>query len=265
MRTYTNLARPEDVYRTGQQLYRRPGPLLTAFASWPGPDGAGGLPFAFAVVYLPLHRTRAVAVTEGTLAFGFRAVSVRSEADLPALVGLADLELMRARSQAEVLAGEALPGELAALRRLVPGRLTRGLSAVQVAWPNRAAVGRGLARMIDTSPDLPGGMRTDGLKVAGIVNAAPSGGTCGTRPGGPATPGDEELVAAEGAGQALLIALAGARHLGRYEWAGRLRVAALMRAAGWDCFPGVTWHDDGSAAERAGTSPGPPGEGMGQR
>jgi len=31
MLTWTNMTRPEDPYRTGQQLYRRPSPQLAAF------------------------------------------------------------------------------------------------------------------------------------------------------------------------------------------------------------------------------------------
>ena len=63
MRTYTNLTWPDDPYRTGQQLYRRPVPELAAFAARRA--GAGELPVAAAVaiVYLPLHRTQAISVT----------------------------------------------------------------------------------------------------------------------------------------------------------------------------------------------------------
>ena len=71
MRTYTNLAWPDDPYRASQQLYRRPSPMLAGFAVVP--PGQSMATAAIAVAYLPLHRTRAITVTEGTLASGFRA------------------------------------------------------------------------------------------------------------------------------------------------------------------------------------------------
>ncbi|HEV2375984.1 MAG TPA: hypothetical protein VGS19_27925 [Streptosporangiaceae bacterium] len=63
MRTYTNLAWPDDPYRTGQQPYPRPTPRLAAFAM--GQTTGSSLPEAqaAAVVYLPLHRPRSVAIT----------------------------------------------------------------------------------------------------------------------------------------------------------------------------------------------------------
>ena len=42
MHVYTNMAWPDDPYRTGQQLYRRPAPRLAAFATWPAFAGAFG-------------------------------------------------------------------------------------------------------------------------------------------------------------------------------------------------------------------------------
>jgi hypothetical protein len=75
MRTYTNLAWPDDPYRASQQPYARPSPMLAAFAVVPPGQCAVMAPAAVAVAYLPLHRTRAITVTEDTLAFGFRAAS----------------------------------------------------------------------------------------------------------------------------------------------------------------------------------------------
>jgi hypothetical protein len=36
--------------------------------------------------------------------------------------------------------------------------------------------------------------------------------------------------------RALMIALVCARHLGRYEWAGTLRIGPVLAAATWDCL-----------------------------
>ena len=64
MRTWTNMTRPGDPYRTGQQLYRRPSGQLAAFAAGGALRGGGRRrPACCVMVYLPLHRTRPVAVT----------------------------------------------------------------------------------------------------------------------------------------------------------------------------------------------------------
>ena len=120
MRTYTNMTWPDDPYRTGQQLYRRPVPRLAAFtAERTAADGRPG-PAAVAIVYLPLHRTQAISVTEQTLTFGFRAASTDDAAEAPGLAAVADLDLMQARRHAAVLAGAPAgrrPGRPAAGRR----------------------------------------------------------------------------------------------------------------------------------------------------
>jgi hypothetical protein len=84
MAVYTNMTWPDDPYRTGQQLYRRPGPRLAAFTAGPrAGDGRAGAASA-AMVYLPLHRTRVMAVSETTLTFGFRAVCAAAAEPGPA-------------------------------------------------------------------------------------------------------------------------------------------------------------------------------------
>jgi len=40
--------------------------------------------------------------------------------------------------------------------------------------------------------------------------------------------------------RALMIALVCARHLGRHEWAGTLRIGPVLAAATWDCLPQPT-------------------------
>ena len=83
MQTWTNLAWPDDPYRTGQQLYRRPAPRLAAFTTWPAVTSGPAVPATTAVVYLPLHRTRPVTVTAQTLTFGFRAASTATRRRCP--------------------------------------------------------------------------------------------------------------------------------------------------------------------------------------
>ncbi len=107
MLTWTNMTRPEDPYRTGQQLYRRPSPQLAAFTVTTPAGHGHSLPYSYAVVYLPLHRTRAVTVTEETVAFGFRTASIDDDDEVHALAAVADLDLMQARRHAAILAGHA--------------------------------------------------------------------------------------------------------------------------------------------------------------
>jgi hypothetical protein len=93
MEIYTNLVRPDDPYRTGQQLYRRPPPRLAAFTVSQTAWASRPAPTAAAIVYLPLHRTQVLAVTEETLAFGFHAASIGGEAGGQPLAQVAGLDL----------------------------------------------------------------------------------------------------------------------------------------------------------------------------
>jgi len=231
MLTWTNLAQPGDPYRTGQRLYRKPAPLLAAITARQTPGNGDSPSTVFAVVYLPLHRTRALPVSEGTLAFGFRAASVRGGAGMAALAEAAGLDLMAARSHAAVLAGHDLPAELAFLTR--PGAApARGLAAAGQAWAGRDRAGRGTPVMIDSAADLPGGPALDRVcELARIISVGRACRLPGSRPAGAGT---TARIAVE---RALAIALACARHLGRCEWEGTLDTASLISACAWDCFP----------------------------
>jgi len=233
MHTYTNLAWPDDPYRASQQLYPRPSPMLAAFAVLPAGQCPIVAPAAVAVAYLPLHRTRAITVTEDTLAFGFRAASTAAASSIPGLAGLADLDLMLARRHARFLAGYALPAGLRALRDAAPGLAGRGLAAVEAGAAGQPA--RGMATVIDIGDghhDLAVICRN------AVITASPaslaSGVTPGSDPAGPAAAGRLAAAAAE---RALAIALASARRLGRYRWQNRLRTARVLAAAAWDLFP----------------------------
>jgi hypothetical protein len=232
MRAWTNLAWPDDPYRTGQQLYRRPGGRLASFTTWPPVAGDQQAPAAAAIVYLPLHRSRPVTVTGQTLAFGFRAASASELADVPAVAAVADLDLMQARRHAAVLTGYQLGKDLAALQRADGSAACRGLAAVAGDWAGRSPAA-GQAVLFDCDLDLPGGLplgpacQQDGITPMTTVGAADGDWH-------PAT-----LAVA----RALAIALLCARHLGRYEWAGTLDTRALMAASAWDCLP---WPEPGA-------------------
>jgi len=260
MRTYTNLAWPDDPYRASQQLYARPSPMLAAFAVMPPGQCAVTAPAAVAVAYLPLHCTRAITVTEDTLAFGFRAASAADGGCIPRPAGVADLDLMQARRHARFLVGHALGDSLRALREAAPGLVARGLDAVESCWADRQARARGTATMID--------IRNDRHDLAAIcrsaaVTASPASMASGIPSGGPAGRGTAERLAAAAAERALAIALACARGLGRYRWEGTVRTARIMAATAWDLFPNVAWDDtacDQPASWQAVTRIGNPGD-----
>jgi hypothetical protein len=227
MRTWTNLPWPDDPYRTGQQLYRRPAGRLAAFTTWPTVAGGRAVPLTTAIVYLPLDRSKPVSVTGQTLAFGFRAVSADDPAELPAVAAIADLDLMQARRHAAVLTGYHLARDLTALRQADGTTARRGLAAVADDWADRSpAAGR--AALVDCDLDLPGAGLPLGqaCQQAGI---SPMGtGAVGQGTSHPAT------LAVK---RALVIALLCARHHGRYEWDGILDTGEAMAAATWDCLP----------------------------
>ncbi len=229
MPTYTNMTWPDDPYRTGQQLYRRPVPRLAAFTARRTATGGHLAPAAVAIVYLPLHRTRTLTVTEQTLTFGFRAASTDDAAEMPGLAAIADLDLMQARRHAAILAGHLLAGDLAVLRQADDAGVWRGLAAVEREWANRGeATGR--AAMFDCQLDLPGSPSLEqACQQAGIFSPH------GSPPGEDRSAGHQ--AAALAVERALMIALLCARHQGRYDWAGTLRTGQVMAAATWDCLP----------------------------
>jgi hypothetical protein len=240
MRTWTNLAWPDDPYRTGQQLYRRPAPKLAAFTTWPAVSGGRQVAAATAIVYLPLHRSRPVTVTGQTLAFGFRAVSTSDPAEVPAVAALADLDLMRARRHAAVLTACHLGKDLAALQEADRVPEYRGLAAVAGDWADRSPA-PGRAALFDCDLDLPGGL--------------PLGQVCQQAGISPMTtadfPDEGSYQATLAVERALAIALLCARHQGRYAWDGILDTKTAMVDSAWDCLP---WPE--TAASATGTSPG---------
>ena len=130
------MAAPDDPYRTGQQLYRRPCPMLAAFTVAPTADASN------LVARGNRHRVPAAAPDPHA---GHNGGDVdlwvpRSQRHLrgrnTALAAVADVDLMQARRHAAVLAGHSLPADLHLLRKhTVDG--TRGLAAVEEIWAER--------------------------------------------------------------------------------------------------------------------------------
>jgi len=241
--TCTNLAWPEDPYRTGQQLFRKPGPMLAAFTLAPAlPAWARREALvSAAVAYLPLHRSRTVTITGPELAFGFRVVSTADRVALPELARTADLDLARAGRHAAVLAGLRLAGDLDRLRSLAGGQALRGTTAVLRDWAGRDTPARGKALMVDCGLDLSAGPLDQACQQAQISLGA---GWDQTQPGDAA---DVELAAAGTTGRALMTALLAGRHLGRVSWPQDLDVAEIITASAWDQFPHLCPRQVGAA------------------
>jgi len=256
MEIYTNLVWPDDPYRTGQQLYRRPAPRLAAFTV--SRTGCASCPAATAaIVYLPLHRTQTLAVTEETLAFGFHAASIGAEAGTPALAQVADLDLMQARRHAAILAGHMLAGDLAALRALAPDAVLRGVTAVERDWADRSAPAKGRAVMLDCGLDLPGAASPAEACAQARISVS-NAATCTVLD----EPAASEQATAVAVQRALVAALVTARHLGRYTWEGILHADEIMAAGAWDCFPHLLTGRPGAAADAGVTVAGQPGHGV---
>lgn len=195
------------------------------------------MPAAVAVAYLPLHRTRAITVTEATLTFGFRAASTVDAENVRELAELADLDLMQARRHAAVLAGHYLPLICVPCATQRPGRSPGG-------WTRWKPIGltarhsRGAAPPWSTSaPTWATAAQTWPTPVM-VPPLSPPPSLTSQDPSGAVT---AEYLAAAVIEQALAIALVGARHLGHYRWDGVLATAQVMAAATWDLFQYVTW------------------------
>jgi len=244
MKTYTNMTWPDDPYRTGQQLYRRPAPRLAAFAVDQATEVNFGWPPAFAIVYLPLHRTQALAVTEQRLAFGFRAASIDGGVEASGMAKLADLDLMQARRHAAFLAGYRLIDDLIALQNSAHDDVLRGVAAVTEEWADRHAPSRGKASMFDCGLDFPSAASLEEACERSRVSSPTMRG-CGQEN----TSADGEHAAAGAVERALTIALISARHLNRYTWEGTLQTEVLMAANAWDCFPRIPTDHEGSVPD----------------
>ncbi len=231
MQIYTNMAWPDDPYRTGQQLYPRPAPMLAAFAVESSWARGSQVTAAAAIVHLPLHRTRPVTVTGPALMFGFRAASITGDAEAGALARLADLDLSQARRHAEILTGCALSRALSELQ-LLAGITLRGLSALQQEWAHRHAPARGRAALFDCPADLPGQPFLQDACQQARLTARP-----GSLPAGLDETAAAGMLAALLVERALIMALVCARHLGRYHWDGTLNTGDIMAAGTWDCLP----------------------------
>ena len=148
-----------------------------------------------------------------------------------------DLDLMRARRHAAVLAGYRLGKDVAALQGTNGVTACRGLAAVAGDWADRSPA-PGRAALFDCALDLPGGPPLgQACQQAGITPMTTA-----------ETPGEGRYHATLAVERALAIALICARHQGRYQWTGALDTRTMMTDSAWDCLP---WPETAAPATSA--------------
>lgn len=237
MRSFTNLGWPDDPYGTSQRMCTRKPRLLAAFAAVSADNGAHAIPIAYAVIYLRMHRTRTVPLDPATFAFGFRTAAAEGPGDAAALAMLFDLDLLRAREHAAILAAHSFLDDLHCMRQATPSTL-RGVTAVLETWPTERR--RGLARMVDIAGD--GAATLDNLQQTCIqLGIAPASALRGLAC--PCTvahhgdrhnqPGSVRWLAAAAVKKALIVGLIAGWQEGCLIWKGRMDITgALAREAG---------------------------------
>jgi len=229
MRTDTNMAWPDDPYGTGQ-LWRKEPWLLAAFAIRFLAQDQSPYPFCYSVAYLRLHRTQVIDLTSG-VSFGFRTVTVETRAELDQLLGLFDLDAMRARRLAKIVAGWHLADDLALIHAHAGGEVGRGVRSLAESWIDRKQGEPALARMCDVAYDLAvpvGDVAAAAAKsqidISAVRGACESSGPLDMAP------------AAWSTTRALIFGLIAGRTLNRFSWHGAFNVCTALDENAGDCF-----------------------------
>jgi len=260
MASYTNMAWPEDPYGTGQ-LWRREPHLLAGLAvCWTGEAGQA-VPVCYAVAYLRLHRTRPVDLTSG-VSFGFRTVVAAAGDEVRDLVRMFDLDVLRARRLAKVVAGCSLARDLHAFDALAVGDVGRGIRGLAAVWGADDGDNPGLARVFDIADehaqsqgDLAVASARVGVSASTVRWAfapqhtidAMAGIARGQRAGENAAcenpVGREpdmirsvDWLGACSTERALVCAITAGRMLDRHIWEGPPDIGKAMAVNAWDCF-----------------------------
>jgi hypothetical protein len=229
MRTATNMAWPDDPYGTGQ-LWRKEPRLLAGFAVASLTDGPQVYPVSYAATYLRLHRTQAVDLTPG-INFGFRAVSIDTNAELSPLLQVFDMDVMRARRLAKIVAGWRLAEDLAVMRTHSVQQVGRGIQGLVESWSDRGHSNLALAQMCDVAYDQP-------VAAADLATVAISYGIDISAVREVCEPPDRlsMSLAAWSTIRALICALIAGRALSRFTWQGSLDIGVAVAANAGDCL-----------------------------
>jgi hypothetical protein len=251
VREITNLSWPDTPLGAEWRPFGRPARMLTAVTVEWVDDGETALPVCATVVYLRVHRTRTLEVGDQRLRLGFRTSLAETDEEIPALGGLIDSHLIRARRHAHVLAGHSFLDDLTLLKlNERPGQCLVGVTAVGQAWAEREIHERDTAYLFDTCCDLPlPATAADGdlTAVCAAMAIEPPHDPVGLlRPGavaelhdaltGPDAAQAGELLAAASLGRGLTVALLAAAGREHLTWRSPLRVDRLRADEAWDCL-----------------------------
>jgi hypothetical protein len=227
MPAYTNMAWPGDPYGTGQ-LWRKEPRLLVGLAVH-GVNGKDQNGLGFAITYLRLSRTPPIDLAAG-LSFGFRAAVTVTLDEHDQLVRLFDLEVLRARRLAKIIAGYHLADDLAAVCA-ISQQCGRGIQGLRDWWAAHDDSSAGLARRFDLG-------REETSASVGLAAVA--------RVSGIAFPAEHlaeeptaKRLAATATERALLCALVAGRSLGQAFWEGYLDCDAIVAANAEQCLKPV--------------------------
>lgn len=225
MRSTTNLAWPVTPFGAGQRPFGKAHPMMATVAvGW----AVHVLRPAWAcVVYLNTDSTRVLVLDGRHLNFGFELLTSDDTDQPTALPERLDDLLVACRRRARILVGHDLAPDLVRLSTLAAERRLPGVDAVYQQWTDRAAKGRGMAKMFDTAHDL-GLPAAAELRVAcehAALKAAAIADPCG------ATPTE---TARQAITRALAIALIAARAIGKYDWTVPVDLDQLVTDAAWD-------------------------------
>jgi hypothetical protein len=234
----TNMAWPDDPYGTGQ-LWRKEPLLAVGFALQRKVDNGQTWPISYAVTYLRLHRTQAIDLSPG-VSFGFRAVTIETRTEMLHMLRLFDLDAMRARRLAKLVAAWRLADDLGLIGATFGEDAGRGIHSLAESWQDRDRGAPALANMIDLAYDRT--PQADDLITAAASSdmEVPSMGQACDSPAHlemPLAAAPVEHLAACSTVRALLCALTAGRILDRFTWEGPLDVSAAMAANAGDCFP----------------------------
>jgi hypothetical protein len=224
MPAYTNMAWPSDPYGTGQ-LWRKEPRLLVGLAvhglNGEDQDGLGS-----AITYLRLSRTPPTDLT-ASLSFGFRAAAAITPDERDHMVRLFDLEVLRARRLAKIIAGYHLADELAGVCA-ISQQHGRGIQGLRDWWEGHDDGSAGLARTFDLAQE-------ETSARVGLATVAQASGIA-LPAEHPAEEPTAKRLAAVATERALLCALVAGRSLGQAFWEGCLDCDAVIAANAWDCF-----------------------------
>ena len=259
---YTNMAWPDDPYGTGQ-LWRKEPLLLAGFAiRWVDQPGRPA-PVCYAVAYLRLSRAGPVDLNSGAH-FGFRAVVAAAASGTGELVRLLDLDAMRARRLAKVVAGGGLIRDLRAIEPFTTMDTRRGIRSLAGAIETAGPLPAGFAELFDVLDHTGGSSRDLSEASASVGISVPATGSwlasqqainvIGDRIRQMATSPDTaarnaaaehitERLAADATGRAVLCALIAGQILGRCTWEDTLDLGAVMAENSWDQFPSLDFAD----------------------